>query len=97
MALWHFRVVHQNQISTTGHKEFDAPSHGPLEVLKVPCECGHDHNLVGMRAMGGNMSGHGNGSVVPGNDPHVPPSPKEDEVPSWSGSPTNIDETNPGY
>ncbi|MDQ1728557.1 MAG: hypothetical protein QOD33_682 [Pyrinomonadaceae bacterium] len=97
MTLWHFRVTHQNQRATHGHKEVDSRGGGPVEILKVPCECGHDHNLVGVHTQGQGMKGSGIGSVVPANDPGSFPSPGVEDVPSWDGSPTNEDEKGPGY
>lgn len=87
---WKFHVTHQDQTKTLCQKEIDPPGIGPVDI-RIHCECGHTHNLIGSQTGLNSMSGSGHGSVVPPNDPGSEPPPREDEEPSWNGSPGSPD------
>lgn len=100
MAVWNFNVTHQDQSTTTGSKDITPPGQGnPANIANVPCACTFSHTLKGTQSSSNAMSGSGVGSVVPGNDPpHEGGGPKDDDVPSWSGSPANFpEEGKPSY
>ncbi len=93
MAIWSFNVTHKDQTTATGSKDINPPGNGQsVTINNVPCTCGYNHTLVGSQSGSNEMSGSGSNSVAPPNDPHSQGSPKEDDIPSWEGTPTTIDE-----
>ena len=91
MATWNFNVTHKNQSTATGSADVTPPGIGKsITIANVPCSCGYNHTLVGTQTAATAMSGSGDHSVEPGNDPHAKPGIKQDPVPSWDGSPVTF-------
>jgi len=93
MAIWNFNVTHKDQTTATGSKDVSAQGNGQsVTINNVPCSCGFNHTLIGTQITSTRMSGSGNNSVAPPNDPNSQGNPKDDDVPSWEGGPGNVDE-----
>jgi hypothetical protein len=91
MATWNFNVTHKDQSTATGSADVSPPGNGQsVTIPNVPCSCGYNHTLVGSQTSASTMSGSGSNSVAPQNDPHSKGGPKEDEVPSWDGTPVTM-------
>src|SRR5688572_6789808 len=90
MPIWNFRVTHKDQTTATGTQEVSIRGNGQSVVINnVPCTCGYNHTLTGTQDNSTRMSGSGANSVAPPNDPNSQGSPKDDDVPSWEGGPSN--------
>src|SRR6266702_8905004 len=90
MATWNFNVTHKNQSTSTGSADVTPPGIGKsITIANVPCSCGYNHTLVGTQTAATAMSGSGDHSVAPANDPQAKGSPMADPVPSWDGGPVS--------